>query len=400
MVPSPLDSAISDVPYLGEFGASPASMGDLSQNLKTALRNFYNVDLAKDNSNFWKTLETFERISVSPPISGDNLTMAEKTRRRDHSVVLSRDNVCKLPFGDRRSPENLQGYEILKQIRIVLETEEMHAAPSEPSPRILCAVYTHLPQHPQSRAAALTWGRQCDGFLAFSTAEHKNLSHVVVQHDGPEDYDNMWQKTRSILNYLYRMYIQFRSAPLYDYFHIGGDDMYVVVPNLRHFLRTEGARHKFFFAGQLVTSLKLQNLTYVIGGPGYTLSAATVSEFMRTSFHSCNPNAAVYHEDRTLSNCLARQGVLPVDTRDPASGQQRYHASRLGQLYSFSPNSTDRWMKAQFALWEKGLSTNFSRTGLQSVSPLSIAFHRIRSPLFMSRVHAILYDLCNSGSSG
>ena len=47
-------------------------------------------------------------------------------------------------------------------------------------------------------------------------------------HEGPESYFNMWQKIRSMWAYAYDNY---RND--YDFFHIGGDDMYVVVDNLR-----------------------------------------------------------------------------------------------------------------------------------------------------------------------
>lgn len=47
-----------------------------------------------------------------------------------------------------------------------------------------------------TKATRSTWGKRCDGFVAFSTAADASLSAVRLEHDGPESYDNMWQKVR------------------------------------------------------------------------------------------------------------------------------------------------------------------------------------------------------------
>jgi glycoprotein-N-acetylgalactosamine 3-beta-galactosyltransferase len=44
-------------------------------------------------------------------------------------------------------------------------------------------------------------------------------------------YKGLWQRTRSILGYPYMYYMED-----YDYFHMSGDDTYVMVENLRQYL--------------------------------------------------------------------------------------------------------------------------------------------------------------------
>lgn len=78
-----------------------------------------------------------------------------------------------------------------------------------------------------TRAAALTWGHKCDGFLAFSTKTIPSLGQLNLTHRGEESYMNMWQKVRSIWAYIHAHYLRD-----YDFFHLGGDDLFVIVENL------------------------------------------------------------------------------------------------------------------------------------------------------------------------
>jgi hypothetical protein len=54
---------------------------------------------------------------------------------------------------------------------------------------------------------------------------------IDIKHEGPESYNNMWQKTRSIW-----MYVDKHHAEDFDYFYLGGDDIYLIVENLRKYL--------------------------------------------------------------------------------------------------------------------------------------------------------------------
>lgn len=76
-----------------------------------------------------------------------------------------------------------------------------------------------------------TWARKCHAFLAFSTVNDPTIPSVEIPHLGPESYMNMWQKTRSIWKYVYAHYLD-----EFDYFLLGGDDMYYIMENLYAFL--------------------------------------------------------------------------------------------------------------------------------------------------------------------
>ena len=103
------------------------------------------------------------------------------------------------------------------------------------TPRILCMAYTrHSGAHSRIEAIANTWGKECDGFFAASNATDLSIGAINLTHKGPEAYGNMWQKVRSMWAYAYENFLDD-----YDYFHICGDDAYVVVDNMKAYLQGE-----------------------------------------------------------------------------------------------------------------------------------------------------------------
>jgi glycoprotein-N-acetylgalactosamine 3-beta-galactosyltransferase len=76
---------------------------------------------------------------------------------------------------------------------------------------ILCGVYTYHKMDCRIKGVSERWGWRCDGFLPVSTVTIddpaiRGYGSVDVPHHGPEMYNNMWQKTRSILAYMYDNY--------------------------------------------------------------------------------------------------------------------------------------------------------------------------------------------------
>jgi hypothetical protein len=99
-------------------------------------------------------------------------------------------------------------------------------------PRILCMVYTHEGAHKTNLQSIVdTWASQCDGFLAASNVTDVNLGAINIKFFGPEAYGNMWNKVEAMWKYAYKHYLDD-----YDYFHICGDDAYVIPDNLRVYL--------------------------------------------------------------------------------------------------------------------------------------------------------------------
>ena len=107
-----------------------------------------------------------------------------------------------------------------------------HTPPEQSKPRILCMVYTYEGTHATNLQAVVdTWASQCDGFLAASNVTDPSLGAVDINFPGPESYTNMWNKVQAMRKYAYKHYLN-----EYDYFHICGDDTYVIPDNFRTYL--------------------------------------------------------------------------------------------------------------------------------------------------------------------
>jgi glycoprotein-N-acetylgalactosamine 3-beta-galactosyltransferase len=295
--------------------------------------------------------------------------------------------------GPGRSLEDEGGFKLL--------TEKIQVQPlTENSPRILCVMYSYRKMRDLLRMQALTWGHQCDGFLAFSTETIPELGIVEILHKGEESYQNMWQKVRSIWTYLYTHY---RND--FDYFHLGGDDLYLIVNNLRHFLVNTVESRKTHpqepvFLGSLVKSLTKEP-SFVAGAPGYTLNRHSLSRFVEQALDNCATTQVASHEDRLMSKCLQSIGILPGDTRDVRTGEPQYHDANPHHLYTFRTRSSSSF-HAKIALrWEdlphpsQPNATVGPKHGLEAAARYSIAFHDIYHPLYVARIHVLLHpEIC------
>ncbi|CAJ1933565.1 unnamed protein product [Cylindrotheca closterium] len=147
----------------------------------------------------------------------------------------SSDCTVDIDFGLEGEGGNL----VLQKVRRGLDQsirDNSKAAASKTPPRILCMVYTvHLEANPHASLTAIaqTWATKCDGFFAASNLTDPTNGGIDLPHFGEESYGNMWQKVRTMWSYAYEHY-----ANEYDYFYICGDDVYVVVDNLRAFLNS------------------------------------------------------------------------------------------------------------------------------------------------------------------
>jgi glycoprotein-N-acetylgalactosamine 3-beta-galactosyltransferase len=74
--------------------------------------------------------------------------------------------------------------------------------------KIFCLVYTSQKNHGKIPAIRETWGSKCDGFMVGSTKTDKALGTVNIPHEGPEEYDNIWQKVRAMWSYIYDNYYE------------------------------------------------------------------------------------------------------------------------------------------------------------------------------------------------
>jgi hypothetical protein len=259
--------------------------------------------------------------------------------------------------------------------------------------KILCGVYTYDKMANLVQGISETWGWRCDGFLPVSTVTiddptKAGYGSVDVPHYGPEMYDNMWQKTRSILAYMYDNYFDD-----YEYFYLAGDDTHLIVENLRRYLYTVEQTHDVATEPLYMGMAYTFEVLYNSGGPGYVLNRVALKRLVLEAFPTCYAETEVSAEDRYVGLCLKSLGIEPLHSVD-AQGRQRFLAMNFKHIGGMNGLNSD-FFKPIYAEWGRKYGW---KTGSDVVSESSIAFHGLKSNALMKRHHAIIYDSCPVGT--
>jgi len=280
----------------------------------------------------------------------------------------------------------------------------------------LCMVYTvDLPESRSNlQAQAETWGSQCDGFIAASNATDHSIGSIDLVHQGPEEYGNMWQKIRSMWAYAYDHFLD-----EYDFFHIAGDDVYMVIENLRSFLdgpdiirqedgyldetsikmkaskwdKEKGPRP--LIIGLPMPHYKKGLNIFPRGGPGYTLNRAALEFFGKAgkmdSFLKDNIDS---REDVFVGSFFQGNGIYLSHTLDRTGGLRYQESaewlSRMRNHAKFASVGLTRGEYLDYA----HVSEEFASFHLKKDKKWLKKNNRTMAEL-MHRYHAILYDLCS-----
>jgi len=267
----------------------------------------------------------------------------------------------------------------------------------KPRAKIFCLVYTIEKFHDRIPTIRQTWGQKCDGFMVGSTKTDRELGTVNIPHEGKEEYDNIWQKVRSMWSYIYDNYYE-----EYDWFHIGGDDLYLIVENLRLYLESEEIQlaangGKYLPTGNETKQLPLflgrrfkeqgnEKRMFNSGGSGYTMNKAALKALIVDAFPTCMPHLRTFAEDVMVAQCFRNKlGVYPFDTKDENGGERYMPFTPKHHLNYRIPSD----VKSD---WYSNYSIDI-KEGLDHCSSESVAFHYIKGDL-MKRMHAILYGYC------
>ena len=159
------------------------------------------------------------------------------------------DEICNATPGN--GEEGSAGQYVLDRISIfdgsrspkrgpVLTTMRGDPAPTAPSSlRIFCSLYTYPGGNNLTDAIRETWGKDCHGFLAASSETVASRATVDISHFGqPNAYKSIWNRVQSTMVYIYD---NFRFD--FDYFYFCGDDTFLIVENLQHFLASESVKN-------------------------------------------------------------------------------------------------------------------------------------------------------------
>lgn len=208
--------------------------------------------------------------------------------------------------------------------------------------------------------------------------------------------NNIWQKVRSMWSYVYDNYYE-----KYDWFHIGGDDLYLILENLRYYLESEEIRTAAnggiylpdgtetmqtpLFMGRRFAYMGDMNDIFNSGGSGYTMNKAALKALVVNGFPNYFPHAHTFSEDTMVAKVFRKLGVYPYETKDE-NGSERYMPFLPGHHYSYRlpANPQDDWY-AKYSINIK--------QGAEHCSPRSVAFHYVKENM-MKRLHVLLYHKC------
>jgi glycoprotein-N-acetylgalactosamine 3-beta-galactosyltransferase len=340
-----------------------------------------------------------------------NATLNKNTRN-DTNKTLIWEEVCDIPPGlAEEGPQGLQGLWKIRQ-GLLLQQQQRQQEPQNHHhhhhPRVLCLVYTHSNRHDTAlRAIVDTWGVDCDGFLAISNQTHAPLGAVHIYHPGTESYRNMWQKVRHAWMYVHEHY---RND--YDWFHMGGDDHYVVVPNLRRFVatlmmassdsnnnNTEDEQQPLYLGSSMV-DYKVR-YRFCGGGAGYTLNRAAL-QLLSEALPNCFANTTTSEEDRCIGRCLywnPRNVTVLCQNSNDELDEQRYHAM---DVQFHAAYYTDRKVPWDAKALKRKHNITTTQIGLKQISQSSISFHLTSAMVEsrhadrgMRRYHALLFGKCD-----
>lgn len=117
----------------------------------------------------------------------------------------------------------------------------------------------------------------------------------------------------------------------YDYFHIGGDDLYLIVENLRLYLESEEIQlasngGQFLpngnedvqiplFLGRRFAEGGNRDRMFISGGSGYTLNKAALKTLVVDCFPECFPHMHTFSEDVMVATCFRKVGLIFFSSR-------------------------------------------------------------------------------------
>jgi glycoprotein-N-acetylgalactosamine 3-beta-galactosyltransferase len=193
----------------------------------------------------------------------------------------------------------------------------------------------------------------------------------------------MVQRVRTMMAYIYDNFLDD-----YDYFHFGGEDVFMMVENMKEFLASDKVQqweqeeedkylmagfwanhHDFFPKGQF----------YLAGGSGYTLSRKALKTYVEGPLQVCDSEGNGAMEDVYFAQCVREHisNETFIDTRDEA-GAHRYHANSL-QAHSLLPDTiVDNYMMAHIqSMYHLETAFGFPNVHKEAyISNSSVTFHR------------------------
>ena len=246
-----------------------------------------------------------------------------------------------------------------------------------------------------TEAALETWAHRCDGFLAASTVTDAARGMVHIPHGGNNygKYKGIWQKVRSMMTYIYTHY-----GNDYDYFHFNGDDVFLVVENLKAFLHEKRPRyvgmwrspqHMKHWRDNLAE--EYPNFYYPLGGAGYTMSQETLRLLVQELLPVCEETTDESEEDYYVARCLWPAGIRAEPYWDE-TGANLYNPGGW-TFYEKELLRSRRWKRSHQSIAQHHKLPRYPRS--VAISKTSASFHLVKTPAYMRRYEQLIYRRSN-----
>ncbi|KAF4043681.1 Fringe-like [Phytophthora infestans] len=310
------------------------------------------------------------------------------------SSPLSKEDICTFDREDAR--------QVLEMLEVTPEPAlSLH---DNVYPRILCFAVSYSAQHQtRVRAVAETWGQRCNKLLFFSNMSDTIIvakdtpaerRFDVVQLDIIADHAHLWLRTRAALLYLYD---NFRHD--YDWFYKCDDDTYVIVENMRAYLKRPEILQRFdrepmhmghrfnmppnklafYIKNETLLSQwhsRFDRMVYNSGGSGYVMNRLYLDKIVESLPEwTCLPDEAsgTMPEDTGVAFCMMWNEVYPWDTRDHR-GRERWHALNPQHFHL-------AWDDPNFWYVKYHEAVGGVRSVFDGAAADSVAFHYVKPPL-------------------
>jgi len=293
-----------------------------------------------------------------------------------------------LCYAPGNSTEGAEGIVDVMKIRNHIETSK-----ESRDVKLFCALYTYSGRVHFTDAISETWGRKCDGLL-FASDNHSNeTGHVLLKSNSRRgfSYKSMIQRVRTMLAYLYDNFLDD-----YDFFHLSGDDVFMIVENMKEFLASDKVKQwdevpdQYVFAGFW---MQMGDKFYLGGGSGYTISRKALKAYVEGPLQTCETGMEGSAEDLVLMGiCLNNFTSKLIYTAD-SSGAHRYHQSPVWGMYR------QQGVKKALGAMQRNakIPQHFEKHAYTSNS--SVTFHRHERPLELRRLELLLYKDLDSECS-
>lgn len=197
----------------------------------------------------------------------------------------------------------------------------------------------------------------------YTTANGENFATVsigdVIFIDTPEGYQNLTEKSREVLQFLY-----LTELNNFDWFLKADDDTYMIMENLRYLLKGLDSRKPAYLGYQLEPTWF--DAPYMSGGAGYVFNKAGLKLLVEKGIQNkgtCREKGSF--EDLEVGRCAVKSGVTIYSSIDNFE-RETFHPDRI---QDYIPGPPPQWLYYY--------SRNKPKGGSECCSQLSVSFHRM-----------------------